>query len=55
MDSKHDISAKLLHLSLEERMERERSRKERAKVMIIGYSLFAIFLIIIVVIDSVVR
>jgi membrane-associated protease RseP (regulator of RpoE activity) len=55
MDSKHDISAKLLRLSIEERVQRESARRERAKLMMIGYSFFAIFLILIVIVDSVVR
>jgi len=55
MDSKHDISASLLRISPEERMKREASRKERAKLMIVGYSVFAILLILIVIIDSIVR
>jgi len=55
MDSKHDISARLLRISPEERMRRESTRKERAKLMIVGYSVFAVFLILIVIIDSIVR
>ena len=51
MSSKHDLSAKILHLSMEERKRREEGRKERAKLMIIGFTFFVIFLVLVVIID----
>ncbi len=55
MSSKHDLSAKILHLSMEERKRREEARKERARLMIMGFTLFVIFLVLVVIIDSAVR